>query len=96
MICAVEGDIEACAGAITEFEDTELLAPIPNPWMVFSVGMNYGRHLAEMSNTPPPEHPSGFIKNPGIPCWGRGKLLRCRRNAQTGSTMKGVLLRVRA
>ena len=62
MICAVEGDIEACAGAITEFEDTELLAPIPNPWMVFSVGMNYGRHLAEMSNTPPPEHPSGFIK----------------------------------
>ena len=62
MIGAVEGDIEACAGAITEFEDTELLAPVPNPWMVFSVGMNYGRHLAEMSNTPPPEHPAGFIK----------------------------------
>ena len=59
---AAEAAMEECAGSLTAFADTTLLPPIPNPWLIFSVGMNYGRHLAEMSNTPAPEHPAGFIK----------------------------------
>ncbi len=59
---AAEAAMEECAGSLTAFADTALLPPIPNPWLIFSVGMNYGRHLAEMSNTPAPEHPAGFIK----------------------------------
>jgi len=59
---AAEGAMEECADALTAFADTALLPPIPNPWMVFSVGMNYGRHLAEMGDTPKPAHPAGFIK----------------------------------
>ena len=59
---AAEAAMEDCAGAVTEFPETGLLPPVPNPWMVFSVGMNYGRHLAEMGNTPRPAHPAGFIK----------------------------------
>ena len=61
-IGAAEGEMEACVDALSDFAETELLPPIPNPWLIFSVGMNYGRHLAEMSNTPAPEHPAGFIK----------------------------------
>ena len=62
IVGAAEIDLEACSNAISDFAETELLAPVPNPWLIFSVGMNYGRHLAEMSNTPRPEHPAGFIK----------------------------------
>ena len=53
---------EECVAAVSEFSATDLLPPIPDPWLIFSVGMNYGRHLAEMSNTPPPPNPAGFIK----------------------------------
>ena len=42
--------------------DTSLLAPIPEPRLILSVGMNYGRHLKEMSGTPTPTHPTAFIK----------------------------------
>jgi acylpyruvate hydrolase len=59
---AAEGAMDECASALSAFADTALLPPIPNPWMVFSVGMNYGRHLAEMGDTPKPAHPAGFIK----------------------------------
>ena len=62
IVGAAEGDMESCASALSELAQTELLPPIPNPWLIFSVGMNYGRHLAEMSNTPAPENPAGFIK----------------------------------
>ena len=41
---------------------TKLLAPIPNPGMVLSVGMNYHRHLAEMK-TPVPAKPAAFTKS---------------------------------
>lgn len=42
--------------------DVKLLAPLPNPGMVLSVGMNYHRHLKEM-NTPVPEKPAAFTKS---------------------------------
>ncbi len=39
-----------------------LLASIPNPGMVLSVGMNYHQHLKEMK-TPVPEKPAAFTKS---------------------------------
>jgi acylpyruvate hydrolase len=59
---AAEADMASCAGSLTAFADTRFAPPVPDPWLVFSVGMNYGRHLAEMGNTPHPPHPAGFIK----------------------------------
>lgn len=61
---AAEGAMDAVrsAGAVTAFADTAFAPPVPDPWLIFSVGMNYGRHLAEMGNTPRPAHPAGFIK----------------------------------
>ena len=59
---AAEADMDACSDALTAFAETSFAPPIPNPWLVFSVGMNYGRHLAEMGDTPRPAHPAGFIK----------------------------------
>jgi acylpyruvate hydrolase len=43
-------------------KDAKLLAPIPNPGMVLSVGMNYHEHLKEMK-TPVPEKPAAFTKS---------------------------------
>jgi acylpyruvate hydrolase len=43
-------------------KDARLLAPIPNPGMVLSVGMNYHEHLKEMK-TPAPEKPAAFTKS---------------------------------
>lgn len=40
----------------------KLLAPIQNPGMVLSVGMNYHEHLKEMK-TPVPEKPAAFTKS---------------------------------
>jgi 2-keto-4-pentenoate hydratase/2-oxohepta-3-ene-1,7-dioic acid hydratase in catechol pathway len=40
----------------------KLLAPIPNPGMVLSCGMNYHEHLKEMK-TPVPEKPTAFTKS---------------------------------
>ncbi|MGE0226109.1 MAG: fumarylacetoacetate hydrolase family protein [Rhodospirillaceae bacterium] len=45
-------------------DTTRLLAPLPRPLFILSVGMNYGRHLKEMSDTPPPKEPTAFIKTP--------------------------------
>ena len=59
---AAEKAGDECAASISSFDQTPLAPPIPDPWLIFSVGMNYGRHLAEMSNTPAPPHPAGFIK----------------------------------
>ncbi len=49
-------------GAIGAFAATPLLATIPDPRLILSVGLNYGRHLEEMSGTPRPVHPTAFIK----------------------------------
>jgi 2-keto-4-pentenoate hydratase/2-oxohepta-3-ene-1,7-dioic acid hydratase in catechol pathway len=40
----------------------KLLAPIPDPSIVLSVGMNYHEHLKEMK-TPVPEKPAAFTKS---------------------------------
>ena len=40
----------------------KLLAPIPDPGIVLSVGMNYHEHLKEMK-TPTPEKPAAFTKS---------------------------------
>src|SRR5260221_5012873 len=40
----------------------KLLAPIPDPGMLLSVGMNYHEHLKEMK-TPAPEEPAAFTKS---------------------------------
>ncbi|MEE2996286.1 MAG: fumarylacetoacetate hydrolase family protein [Pseudomonadota bacterium] len=62
IIDAAENALDECLDAVSKYTETSLLPPVPDPWLVFSVGMNYGRHLAEMSNTPAPPHPAGFIK----------------------------------
>src|SRR5687767_14818043 len=43
-------------------KEVKLLAPIQNPGMVLSVGMNYYEHLKEMK-TPVPEKPAAFTKS---------------------------------
>jgi len=60
------------AGALTPLKDAKLLAPLPDPGLIFSCGMNYGEHLKEMGSGRPP-HPTGFFKSsravvgPGAP-----------------------------
>lgn len=60
------------AGALIPLEGAKLLAPIPDPGLIFSCGMNYGEHLKEMGSGKPP-HPTGFFKSsravvgPGAP-----------------------------
>ena len=49
-------------GAIRALAETPLAAPIPDPKLILSAGLNYRRHLAEMAGTPVPEHPTAFIK----------------------------------
>jgi acylpyruvate hydrolase len=44
------------------YRETPLLAPIPNPRLILSVGMNYQHHLDEMRSVPRPRYPSSFIK----------------------------------
>jgi acylpyruvate hydrolase len=51
-------------GTLGPYADARLLAPIPDPTFILSVGMNYRDHLAEM-NTPVPDAPASFTKNPG-------------------------------
>ena len=50
------------SGKSVSIRDVRLLAPIPNPGMVLSVGMNYHEHLKEMK-TPVPEKPAAFTKS---------------------------------
>ena len=50
------------SGKSLSIRDVTLLAPVPNPGMVLSVGMNYHEHLKEMQ-TPVPEKPAAFTKS---------------------------------
>jgi 2-keto-4-pentenoate hydratase/2-oxohepta-3-ene-1,7-dioic acid hydratase in catechol pathway len=50
------------AGTTYPRQKAKLLAPIANPGMVLSVGMNYHEHLKEMK-TPVPEKPAAFTKS---------------------------------
>lgn len=49
-------------GALRPFADAPLLPPIPNPNLILSEGLNYRRHLEEMSGTPTPPNPTAFVK----------------------------------
>jgi 2-keto-4-pentenoate hydratase/2-oxohepta-3-ene-1,7-dioic acid hydratase in catechol pathway len=49
-------------GRTVPHTEVKLLAPIPSPGMVLSVGMNYHEHLKEMK-TPVPEKPAAFTKS---------------------------------
>jgi len=49
-------------GAFVPSASAELLAPIPDPHMVLSCGMNYRAHLAEMGG-PMPARPAAFLKS---------------------------------
>lgn len=43
---------------------TRLQTPVPNPHLVVAAGLAYRSHLAEMSGTPTPPHPTAFLKSP--------------------------------
>ena len=43
---------------------TRLLPPIPRPQLIVAAGLAYKSHLAEMSGTPTPPVPTGFMKSP--------------------------------
>ena len=43
-------------------QDTPVMAPVPNPRLLLASGLSYKSHLAEMSNTAQPPHPTGFLK----------------------------------
>jgi acylpyruvate hydrolase len=49
-------------GSKISLKGARLLAPIQNPALVLSVGMNYHEHLKEMK-TPAPEKPAAFTKS---------------------------------
>ena len=49
-------------GGLRGFADASLLPPIPDPNLILSEGLNYRRHLDEMSGTPTPPNPTAFIK----------------------------------
>ena len=49
-------------GALRPFADAPLLPPIPDPNLILSEGLNYRRHLEEMSGTPTPPNPTAFVK----------------------------------
>lgn len=49
-------------GSLVALDSADLLAPVPRPNLILSVGLNYHRHLAEMAGTPAPAYPSAFMK----------------------------------
>ena len=49
-------------GVILSANEISFCPPIPDPGLILSVGLNYWRHLEEMSGTPVPEKPTAFIK----------------------------------
>jgi 2-keto-4-pentenoate hydratase/2-oxohepta-3-ene-1,7-dioic acid hydratase in catechol pathway len=53
-------------GAATPLEQTRLTAPIPRPGKIICLGMNFRKHLEELSgqDAPNPELPLGFMKAP--------------------------------
>lgn len=66
IVTAAEGQLQTLreGGVLIAYDDTQLLAPIPDPSFILSVGMNYHDHLAEMK-TAAPDAPSSFTKHPG-------------------------------
>jgi len=60
---SVQDRLHEC-GALIPGDKARLAAPIPDPGMILSCGMNYRAHLKEM-NTPVPEKPTAFYKSVG-------------------------------
>jgi acylpyruvate hydrolase len=58
----VKEDLQAC-DALVPTKIAPLLAPIPDPRLVLSCGMNYRKHLIEMGGEMP-AHPTAFLKSP--------------------------------
>lgn len=58
---AARGELRARGGILPA--DSRLLAPLPNPNLIVSVGQGYRSHVAEMKHKPPSE-PHGFLKVP--------------------------------
>src|SRR3989475_7182873 len=56
------GRLDGLQGKTIPRKGAKLLAPIQNPGMVLSVGLNYHEHLKEMK-TPVPEKPAAFTKS---------------------------------
>ena len=52
------------SGVLYRADEVSFLAPVPEPSLILSVGLNYRRHLAEMEGTPVPSNPSAFLKAP--------------------------------
>ena len=52
-------------GVLLPFATTPLLAPVPQPTLIFSAGGNYASHQEEMEGmrSQKPAHPEGFIKS---------------------------------
>jgi acylpyruvate hydrolase len=50
-------------GIVRVADEVSFCPPIPDPKLILSVGLNYWRHLEEMSGTPVPERPTAFIKS---------------------------------
>jgi len=63
------------AGGLRALGQTPLLAPIPDPALLLSVGRNYGRHLKEMQDSEVPACPTAFIKTT-VSLNGSGKPIR--------------------
>ena len=51
------------SSADAPLERHDLLAPVPRPWQVFAIGLNYAAHAAE-AGLKPPEFPPTFTKFP--------------------------------
>ncbi|MDB5554987.1 MAG: hypothetical protein JWL86_4971 [Rhizobium sp.] len=60
-----KGNLQAdlkTGGALLPLAQVKLMAPIPQPTLILSCGLNYHEHLREM-NTPVPKTPTAFTKN---------------------------------
>jgi 2-keto-4-pentenoate hydratase/2-oxohepta-3-ene-1,7-dioic acid hydratase in catechol pathway len=58
---SLTSDLSA-VGALKDVSAVKMLAPIPEPTLILSCGMNYHEHLREMK-TPAPVTPTAFTKN---------------------------------
>jgi 2-keto-4-pentenoate hydratase/2-oxohepta-3-ene-1,7-dioic acid hydratase in catechol pathway len=77
---ALQADLTAM-GALRAASAVRLVAPLPEPTLILSCGMNYHEHLREM-NTPVPATPTAFTKN-AASVIGPGETIRLPKSAPT-------------
>ena len=61
-LAAIEDYLRSNSDKGEPLDTVSLLAPVPNPRLILSVGLNYWKHLEEMAGTPVPKHPTAFHK----------------------------------